>query len=478
MRIGARPSMSYPLFPVLIVDDEPDILELSEMVIRAGGFTNVTTCQDSREVESIIENQQFSLMLLDLNMPHRTGLEILEWCAEEHPLLPIIVVSGVDDVHTAVRCMKIGAFDYLLKPLESEAMIGAVKKALELAELRHEYNSFKQRVLGNILESPSAFEDIITNNATMRSIFQYVETIAPTRRPVLITGETGVGKDLLARAVHRLSGRTGDFVVVNVAGLDDAVFSDTLFGHTKGAYTGAEQARDGLIASAAQGTIFLDEIGDLSGTSQIKLLRLLQDGDYFPIGSDVPKQSDARIVAVTNRDPKSLAKADDFRTDLFYRLQSQHIHIPPLRERVDDLPVLVNHFLEKAAKDLNKKTPTPPKELFSLLATYHFPGNVRELDAMAFSAVTHHTSRILSTERFKAHIEQSRSEGGFVKTGSQAGEAAFSVFEELPTLKDAQGLLITEAMRRADGNQTVAAQILGITQSGLSKALRRVGLSE
>lgn len=469
--------MSCPDLPLLLVDDEEEILEVSELILRSSGFTNTVTCSDSREVEQLLKDQDFSLMLLDLTMPHKSGQEILELAARDHPALPTIIVTGSCEIRTAVKCMKIGAIDYLLKPLEKEEMICAVKKALELSELKREYDSFKQRVLNDSLEDPDAFADIITTNSAMRSIFQYVETIAPTPRPVLITGETGVGKDPLARAVHRLSRRTGELVVVNVAGLDDNVFSDTLFGHTKGAFTGAERAREGLVATAANGSIFLDEIGDLSNASQVKLLRLLQDGEYYPIGSDVLKHTDARIIAATNRSATSLANGNDFRADLFYRLRSQHVHIPPLRERPDDLPALVDHFLEKAASDLNKKKPTPPQELYSLLATYHFPGNVRELDAMVFDAVSHHTSKILSTERFKAHLEANRSQANPHGPVSQRKATSFTTFEELPTLKEAQKLLIVEAMRRANQNQTIAAQLLGLTQSGLSKALKREGLS-
>lgn len=466
----------FPDFPLLIVDDESEVLDLCEFVLRSSGITNVLTCQDSREVKDLVVKNEIGIALLDLTMPHISGAELLQWMTEKHPHIPVIIVTAVNEVDTAVKCMKSGAFDYLLKPLEKNAMESAVRKAIEFRDLRHEYSSFKRRVLADKLENPASFSKIVTGNSLMRSIFQYVETIAPTARPVLITGETGVGKDLLAKALHDLSGRTGEYVVVNVAGLDDNVFSDTLFGHAKGAYTGADQPRAGLISQAAGGTLFLDEIGDLNGASQIKLLRLLQDGDYLSLGSDIPKRSDARIIASTNRDLKARIQEDKFRADLFYRLQSHQIHLPPLRERFDDLPVLVDHFLEKGAKDLGKKKPTPPKELCALLATYHFPGNIRELDTMVFDALSRHESKILSMDRFRGHIESSRSGPSGAKLNTKEGESPFSLFEDLPTLKDAQRLLMIEAMRRADGNQSIAARLLGITQSGFSKALRREGL--
>ncbi|MDH3567306.1 MAG: sigma 54-interacting transcriptional regulator, partial [Desulfobacteraceae bacterium] len=248
------------------------------------------------------------------------------------------------------------------------------------------------------LENPQAFSEIITHNQRMLLVFKYVESIAPSSQPILITGETGVGKELIARSIHTLSKLKGRFVAVNVAGLDDNVFSDTLFGHIKGAFTGAEQDRRGLIERAVGGTLFLDEIGDLNPVSQIKLLRLLQEGEYLPLGQDEAEQTNVRIVASTNENLWSLQRKDKFRKDLNFRLRTHHIHMPHLRERMDDIPLLVRHFLEKSADALKKKVPTPPKELYELLATYSFPGNVRELESMIHDAVSIHSAKILSLD--------------------------------------------------------------------------------
>jgi DNA-binding NtrC family response regulator len=308
----------------------------------------------------------------------------------------------------------------------------------------------------------------------MRSIFQYIEAIAASPRPVLITGETGVGKELAAKAVHTLSKRNGAFVPVNVAGLDDHVFADTLFGHKKGAFTDAREARSGLIERAAGGTLFLDEIGDLSTTSQVKLLRLLQEGEFFPLGSDVAKRSDARTVVATNQNLDALLSSGQFRKDLYYRLCDHQIHIPPLHSRREDLPVLVEHFLEKASKTLAKKKPTPPAELITLLSTYHFPGNIRELESMIFDAVSSHQSGMLSMDVFKAHI--------IVKHPIAAADSAdptpekgksISFSHQLPTLKQIEQLLIDEAMKRSNGNQSIAALSLGITRQALNKRLKK-----
>jgi DNA-binding NtrC family response regulator len=285
-----------------------------------------------------------------------------------------------------------------------------------------------------------------------------------------------VGKELVAKAVHSLSNRSGPFVPVNVAGLDDHVFADTLFGHKKGAFTDAREARAGLIEQAAGGTLFLDEIGDLSTSSQVKLLRLLQEGEFFPLGSDVAKRSDARIVVATNQNLEELQSSGKFRKDLYYRLCSHHIQIPTLGERREDLPVLVDHFLAKASKTLNRKKPTPPGELITLLSTYHFPGNIRELESIIFDAVSSHKSGKLSMDVFKAHISQKhptlKADSGDL-TPEKPTPIIFS--EQLPTLKQAEQLLIDEAMERSKGNQSIAALGLGISRQALNKRLKKAG---
>jgi len=313
---------------------------------------------------------------------------------------------------------------------------------------------------------------IITSSPEMHDIFQYIESIAPTNQPVLITGETGVGKELVAKSIHATSQVKGPMVTVNVAGLDDTVFSDTLFGHVKGAFTGADRIRSGLIEKANWGTLFLDEIGDLSHASQVKLLRLIQEGEYLPLGQDEPKQSNARILAATNMDLWTHQRSGNFRKDLNFRLRTHHIHIPPLRERIEDIPLLLTHFFIKAAKTLNKKTPTPPKELVTLLSTYSFPGNIRELESLVFDAVSRHTNRILSLDSFKSHIDtERRAKKG--TSGSSSDETELVSFpDELPTIKEAVGLLVDEALKRADGNQTIAAKMLGISRQALGKRLK------
>ncbi len=464
------PNMTWP---VLLVDDEPIVLETMELLLRSANIDPVLAVSDSRKAAEWIRSHSFSAILLDLTMPHVSGEKLLEIIMAEQPQTPAIVVTGLSDLDTAIRCIRSGAFDYLVKPFESARLISCVLRAIELSELRTEYFSFRQRVLDNKLDHPEWFEDIVSQNAAMLSIFRYIETVAPSSRPVLITGETGVGKELMAKAVHLASGCAGRFVAVNAAGLDDNVFSDTLFGHVKGAFTGADRMRAGLIETAANGTLFLDEIGDLQPPSQVKLLRLLQENEYMPIGSDTPKTSTARIVAATNRDLLSLQREERFRADLYYRLQTHAIEIPPLRKRLDDLPLLVEHFLQRSADSLGKAKPTVPKEVYQVLKHYDFPGNVRELESIVFEAVSSHTSRMLSLNTFHQHISKHRTGVSSTVPLDAPVESPFSLFETLPTLSEAPKLLIEEALRRTDGNKNAAARLLGITPSGLRKSLKR-----
>ena len=464
----------YPHLPVMMVDDEAHAITSFEMTLRSANMNNFVRCHDSRDVMPLLSSQEIEVMLLDLRMPHISGEELLPMITADYPEIPVVVVTGSNDVDTAVKCMQHGAFDYILKPVEKSRLIGGVRRAVELRELQRENQLLKAHVLSDKLQKPEAFADIITVSTSMRSIFQYIEAVANSPRPVSITGETGVGKELVAKAVHTLSNREGDFVPVNVAGLDDHVFADTLFGHKKGAFTDAREARAGLIEQAAGGTLFLDEIGDLSTTSQVKLLRLLQEGEFFPLGSDVAKRSDARIVVATNQDLDALQSSGQFRKDLYYRLCDHQIQIPPLRDRREDLPALVAHFLEKASKTLDKKKPTPPVELITLLSTYHFPGNIRELESMIFDAVSSHASGKLSMDLFKTHISKKHPISPALSADSSAEKGALISFShQLPTLKQIEQLLIDEALKRSNGTQSIAALSLGISRQALNKRLKK-----
>jgi DNA-binding NtrC family response regulator len=469
----------HPPRPIMIVDDEASILLAIDTTLQIAGVNNTITCKDSRQVMDILSENPIEAMLLDLNMPNVDGHRLLDEVRREYPDVPVIIVTGAVDVETAVRCIKAGAFDYIVKPVEADRLITAINRALSFQELKRENQSLRRHILHDDLEHPEAFREIITGNKKMLTIFHYVESIASTSQPVLIRGETGVGKELIARTIHRLSGLKGKFVAVNAAGLDDTVFSDTLFGHVKGAFTGADTARGGLIEQANGGTLFLDEIGDLTQASQVKLLRLLQEGEYFALGSDAPRLANTRIIAATNQRLSVLLNEGRFRKDLNYRLQTHRIFIPPLRERLDDIPQLLDHFLDQAASQLDKPKPSVTKRLATMLATYSYPGNIRELEAMIFDAVSRQRAGdVLSLDPFDAHINgQATVIGGSTSSGDDhPSDSPVSFSNRLPTIKEATQLLVEEAMQRSGGNQSRAAGMLGISQQALSKRLKNMKL--
>ncbi len=452
-------------FAILVVDDEKATLRGVSLVLRSHGLEPVLTCSDGREVAGLLEEHPVSLLLLDLIMPNIGGEEILQSVSETHPDLPVIVVTADADVETAVRCMKLGAVDYLLKPLEAERLIATVERTLEQAALRFESTRLREQFFESSIEHPDCFAPIVTQDPGMFRLFAYMEAIARGSHPVLVSGETGTGKELIARALHAAGQRNTPFVAVNVAGLDDAMFSDTLFGHETGAFTGAGRPRSGLIEKAADGTLFLDEIGDLSDASQVKLLRLLQEREYLPLGSDSPRKMRARVVAATHREPSCL------REDLYYRLRSYHVRIPPLRDRLGDLPLLVDRFLDAAAEDLGKDKPSVPPELFLHLCNHRYPGNVRELRSMVFDAVARHGQGVVPLRLFLDQLTgDERGEGALAP--APATEAVRFPFP-LPTMKQIQESAITEALERVQGNQSAAARMLDVSRVTISRSLAR-----
>ena len=459
--------------PILLVDDEPQILKFAKLTLQGSGIQDVLTLEDSRQVMPLLATQDVAAIVLDLYMPLASGIELLPEITSNYPHIPVIVMTAADEAEVAVDCMKNGAFDYLVKPVEAGRLVSSIQKALERRCMSHEITTLKKYLFTDQLEHEAAFSAIVTQNKRMRGIFKYLEVLAGSRQPVLVTGETGVGKELVARAIHEVSGCAGEFVAVNLAGLDDAMFSDSLFGHKKGAYTGADQARDGLIAKAAGGTLFLDEIGDLNEPSQIKLLRLLQEKEYYPVGSDNIRKSDARIIVATNQELQKLITSGRFRKDLYYRLCSHQIHIPSLRERIEDIPLLLDHFLGEAAQSFDKRKPTAPPELVTLLSTYQFPGNVRELQALVFDAVARHSSGILSLETFKAVIGEVRSLSHDDAVPSQEKTSALvNIFGRFPTIDEVEEFLIAEAIHIAKGNQGIAASLLGMSRKTLNRRLK------
>ena len=446
---------------ILMVDDEAEALQTLALVLSMQGFVHVRTCTDARLVLGHIESEPVDLLLLDISMPHLSGLELLSQVAQQYPAVIVLMVTGHNDAAMAVNCLRLGAYDYLVKPLDQTRLLTTVRKALAHKAAECEAERVAEQLLGEEPAHPEWFAEIITVDPRMRNIFKYVEAIAPTDLPMLITGETGVGKELIAKAIHRASKRPGEFVCVNSAGIDDNLFSDTLFGHVPGAFTGAQRERRGLIERAAGGTLFLDEIGDMKPESQVKLLRLLQERTYYRLGSEAEEKTTARIVAATNRGIEVLQTDSSFRKDLFYRLKSHRVNVPPLRERAGDLPLLVEAFVASAAESQGKAKPVVPRELLPLLANYAFPGNVRELQGLVFDAVGRHTRGVLSCSSFREALGITDSSS----TQAQALSAAEVVFPStLPRAAEVELALVREALRRTGGNKKLAAEMIGMAR--------------
>ena len=458
--------------PILLVDDETQVLLLYSGLLKGAGIETIVTLDDSRRVLPFLREHGAAAVLTDMNMPFLNGRDLLSQVKQEFPEIPVLIVTGVDDIGTAVECMRLGASDYLVKPVEKSRLVSSLQRTLEIARLQDQVSSLTRHLLGEGLRHPGAFAHLVTGSRKMLALFKYIEVVADSPYPGLIVGETGVGKELIARALHLAGDPDRPFVGVNVAGLDDNMFSDTLFGHKKGAFTGAETHRDGLISQAQDGTLFLDEIGDLNPTSQVKLLRLIQEKEYYPLGIDQPRKTNARIVCSTNHDLKKLVEKGSFRKDLYFRLNTHVITVPPLRERREDIPMLLGHFLEESAQALRKRTPTAPPELLSLLAAYDFPGNVRELQTLVADAVSRHRAGVLSMESFRKTIGDGAlhaSAGG----PDTAGMSAETYLANLPTLKQAEEFLIRRALEQAKNNQGIAATLLGVTRQALNKRLVR-----
>lgn len=463
---------------ILIVDDEINTLKACATILKMNGRQDVVTESDSRRVMAIMNEGGIAIVFLDLFMPHVNGMELLPQLREQFPQVPVIIVTAAYDLERAVECIKMGAFDYLVKPLEPERMMITLQKAFECRALSDQVAGLRDRLVNDRLDNPDVFQEIVSRSRKMRAIFQYLEVIAKSPQPVLITGESGTGKELITRAIHRLSGCKGELVSVNLAGLDDTMFSDTLFGHKKGAFTGADQHREGLIVKAANGVILLDEIGDLSESSQIRLLRLIQEREFYPVGSDTPRKSEARIVCASNKDLKELVASGRFRNDLFFRLNVHHVDLPPLRNRKEDVPLLLEHFICQAAQSLDIPPPSYPHELLGLLSLYHFPGNVRELQGIVFDAVARSKAGKLSQEPFRQVMSAGRVPAPAQAPSAPSGEdARLAKLEEIwghfPTLDEAEDYLIDVAMSLAKDNQGTAATMLGLKRQTFNIRLKK-----
>lgn len=467
---------------VAVIDDDPVTRKVVGAILEREGYLPQLHSGGSEALDAMPDCPP-DLVLLDIYMPEMDGFEVFERLRRLPPLaeVPVVFLTSSEDKEIIVRIFQKGADDYLGKPVRSFELLARLRlhmdlcqQAATLAEADREITQLRRKLLTGELEHPEAFAEIVTQSRQMHSIFQYLEAVSASSRPVLITGETGTGKELMARAIHRISGREGELVPVNVAGLDDNLFSDTLFGHEKGAYTGAHQARAGMVEKADGGTLFLDEIGDLPPPAQVKLLRLLQEQEYFPLGTDRPRYSNARIVVATNQDIEKMMQAGTFRSDLYYRLNTHRVHLPPLRMRRGDIPLLARKFAADAAAQIGQKPPEIDEKVLHMLRDADFPGNIRELEALVFDAVSAVPGRRLMAEDLRGFSAAGHGPGAQPEGDEVLG--AFSGLDELPTLSNVQVALVRAALERTGGNVTRAATILGISRQALHKRMKDAGV--
>jgi DNA-binding NtrC family response regulator len=451
--------------PVLVVDDDEGLLLSIKATLLSSGLPEPALVSDSRNVMKLMKDHHFQLVLLDLMMPHLNGIEVLEKIKHEFPDLECVIVSANDEVAAAVKAMSLGASDYLVKPLNSEKLVALVNRSLEKYTVQNELARFGRKKVFSELKHPDAFADMIAEDESMALVFHQVEAVAGTDYSVVINGESGTGKEMLARVIHRLSSRSkAPFFAVNMASFSKTIFEDEFFGHAKGAYTDAASDRRGFFEAAHGGTLFLDEITELDPSLQAKLLRVIEEQEFYRLGSTEIRNVDVRIIAATNRDVNEEILNNRFRADLFYRINMYNIKIPPLRERKDDILPLARHFLNLHAGANKKKIQTLATDLAERLLQSSFLGNVRELENIIAGAVLLERSNTLTLASARGLLPY------------YGPERRKNV--ELLTLNEIEKRHIKRVLEVTGGNRLKAAKILGINVSTVYRKIEKFNLSE
>lgn len=446
--------------PILIVDDDEGLLFSIRAALLSAGLPDPTMVSDSREVLDLVSKNTYHLALLDLIMPHLDGMEVLKQIKQRSPSTECIILTAVDDVATAVQAIRFGAYDYLVKPLQVKRTTIAVRHALERYQLRQGMALFERPQSFSDLKHPEMFNGMVAEDESMALVFHQAETCAQTDYNVMITGETGVGKGMLARILHDLSARSsGPFVVVNMPTFSQNLFENDFFGHTRGAYTGAVSDKKGFFETAQDGTLFLDEITEMAYGIQGKLLQVIEEKEFYRLGSTEKINVDSRVMSASNRDLEKIVKSGDFRGDLYFRLNEYHIHIPPLRRRPKDILPLAYHFLKKHARLNNKEIYEISPALIEILMQYEYPGNVRELEHIIASALLVEKTEVLC-------LASVHNTGIQLPATDTAGQNTF------PRLADVQRQHIEKALEITNGNRTHAAKLLGIGLRTLQRKLK------
>jgi DNA-binding NtrC family response regulator len=447
---------------ILIIEDEAKMRRLLELNLGDDGFKTLSA-GDAETGLKLLASEPVDLVLTDLKLPGMSGLELLQRAKQQNTALPVVVMTAFGSVETAVEAMKAGASDYVLKPFSLAEIRMVVRKELDVSRLREENRSLRE-ALGHKYSHPN----IIAGSPKMQEVLAIVERVAPTNATVLLGGESGVGKDLIARAIHEKSRRAGGpFIKINSTAIPENLLESELFGYEKGAFTGATTSKPGKFELADKGTLFLDEIGDVPPATQVKLLRVLQEREFERLGGTRTIKVDVRLVAATNRDLRAALEEGTFREDLYYRLNVVPIDIPPLREHKEDIPDLVNLFLRRFASDSGREVAAISDEAMDLLRTHSWMGNVRELQNVI--------------ERACALAKTSKLEAGDIHLDSPRRSTGSATDRFLPdgmTLDQYEDEMIREALKRAGGNKSQAARLLGVSRNALRYRLSKIGIAD
>ena len=461
---------------VLIVEDEPKMLRLLELNLSDEGYTT-RSAASAEAALSLLRQESVDLVLTDLRLPGMDGLEFLQAAKRVNAALPVVVMTAYGTVETAVEAMKAGASDYVLKPFSLEEIKLIIRKELDVHHLREENRSLRE-ALGRRYE----FKNIVARSPKMQEVLATVERVAPTNSTVLLGGESGVGKDLIARALHQHSRRaSGPFVKINCTAIPENLLESELFGYEKGAFTGAVASKPGKFELADKGTVFLDEIGDVPGAIQVKLLRVLQEREFERLGGTRTLKVDVRLVAATNRDLRAALEQGTFREDLYYRLNVVPISIAPLRERKEDIPYLVDHFIARFAREAGKPIEGITPAAMKLLADFHWPGNVRELENIIERAVALFAGTVIDVGDIQLDVSAWQPwslAAGANSTGPNTASPAAPVLPDGMTLERYEDEIIREAVRRAGGNKSQAARMLGLSRNALRYRLSKMGVPD
>jgi DNA-binding NtrC family response regulator len=447
-------------FTLLVADDEKNIREGLAEALESDGYS-ILMAADGEEAMRLVDSGDIDLVITDLRMPKLSGTELLGKTASRYPGLPVIVLTGHGTIEDAVAAMRSGAFDFLTKPVNLDHLSILVKRALETREMAR-----KNRELEAEVEAQKSTSSIIGKSGEMKKVFDVIRRVAPTRASVLVTGESGVGKELVADAIHNLSPRRdGPLVKVHCAALAESLLESELFGHEKGSFTGAQARKRGRFELADKGTLFLDEIGEINQNVQIKILRVLQERRFERVGGEETIETDVRIVAATNRDLKEEIRKGSFREDLYYRLNVVNIRVPPLRERRDDIPLLAISFLREFSGENGKKLEGFDPKARQALYAYPWPGNVRELRNSVESAVVMASGNFVGLDDLPPNVRSS-------------GEGRDARVPVGSTLAEAEKILIRETLAAQGGNKSRTAEILGIGRKTLYQKIEEYGIED